>query len=438
VRALVLTFAVFFFFATGARAVPAFAVQTGQQCQTCHVGGFGPQLTPFGRTFKLNGYTLRTKAFTLPFAAAAAASYVRTAKAPRQPPAPGFKSNDNLTVDQVNLFLAGGLGPHLGGFAQLTWDGVAKAWAWDNLDLRAVTHAKVKGADILLGVSVNNNPTVEDPWNTLPAWGFPYTRSALAPSPAAAPLIDGALAQRVLGATAYAWIGGTLYLAAGELSSPDARTVVRLGVDPTAPGLVDGSTTYGRVALQRTFGTKVFEVGGFGLASRIFPMNDRSTGKSDRYRDVGLDASFYAPMGHGDVVTANARYIHESERFDASRPLDLASNRDDTLDDFRADISYYWRDRIGLTVQAFDTTGSADALLNAMSRTSRPNSSGVTFQIDTTPFGDGSQPHRRANLRVGLQYTLFTRFNGAATNFDGLGGRAGDEDTFRVFTWVAF
>ena len=24
------------------------------------------------------------------------------------------------------------------------------------------------------GVSINNNPTIEDPWNTTPAFGFPY------------------------------------------------------------------------------------------------------------------------------------------------------------------------------------------------------------------------------------------------------------------------
>src|SRR4051794_40577255 len=39
-----------------ARAVPAFAVQTGQPCAACHVGAFGPQLKPFGRDFKLHGY----------------------------------------------------------------------------------------------------------------------------------------------------------------------------------------------------------------------------------------------------------------------------------------------------------------------------------------------------------------------------------------------
>src|SRR5580698_5544823 len=38
-------------------AVPSFARQTGQACEQCHVGAFGPQLKPYGRNFKLYGYT---------------------------------------------------------------------------------------------------------------------------------------------------------------------------------------------------------------------------------------------------------------------------------------------------------------------------------------------------------------------------------------------
>ena len=41
-----------------AAAVPSFAAQTGQPCQTCHIGALGPQLTPYGRNFKIKGYTL--------------------------------------------------------------------------------------------------------------------------------------------------------------------------------------------------------------------------------------------------------------------------------------------------------------------------------------------------------------------------------------------
>lgn len=40
-----------------AEALPAFAQQTGQPCTACHIGGFGPQLTPEGRAFKIGGYT---------------------------------------------------------------------------------------------------------------------------------------------------------------------------------------------------------------------------------------------------------------------------------------------------------------------------------------------------------------------------------------------
>jgi hypothetical protein len=42
---------------TRAEAVPSFAAQTGQPCTACHIGGFGPQLTPLGRAFKIGGYT---------------------------------------------------------------------------------------------------------------------------------------------------------------------------------------------------------------------------------------------------------------------------------------------------------------------------------------------------------------------------------------------
>lgn len=38
--------------APAAHAVPSFARQTGADCASCHVGAFGPQLTPYGIKFK--------------------------------------------------------------------------------------------------------------------------------------------------------------------------------------------------------------------------------------------------------------------------------------------------------------------------------------------------------------------------------------------------
>ena len=39
-----------------AEAVPSYARQTGQPCAACHTAF--PELTPFGRRFKIGGYTL--------------------------------------------------------------------------------------------------------------------------------------------------------------------------------------------------------------------------------------------------------------------------------------------------------------------------------------------------------------------------------------------
>jgi hypothetical protein len=419
-------------------ALPAYAAQTRQPCQMCHVGGFGPQLTPYGRNFKMGGYTQRVTPFNIPVSAMVVASYVRTAK--DQTPQPHYGANDNFTFDEVSLFFAGGFGKHFGAFAQATYDGVGRTFHWDNLDLRATTTLKAGGRDVVLGMSVNNNPTLSDPWNTLPAWGYPFTKSDLGPEPATTPLLSGALAQNSLGVTAYAWIASAFYLEAGAYGSPGTNALRRLGVDPFDPGDIDGLAPYGRIAYQRALAGGTAEFGAFAFKAHINPGRDRTTGFTDRYTDLGLDASYYRPLAHGDVVTTNFRYTHENARLAATCALEEAETDCGhvRLNDIRADVSYYWRNRIGGTIQAFSTTGPADPVIYADNRNFKPNSSGLVFQLDGTPFGDRPQPVRRLNLRVGLQYTLYTRFNGSSKNFDALGANASDNNTFRVFTWLAF
>ena len=424
--------------APSARAVPSFAVQTGQPCQACHVGGLGPQLTPFGREFKLRGFTARTTPFNLPLAAFVQASYVSSGKAQTPSPAPHFGANDNLAVDQISVFLAGGFGKHLGAFVQNTYDGVSRAFAWDNLDLRAVTTANLGRSKAVLGLNVNNSPTEQDPFNNLFAWGFPYTSSSLAPSPAAAPLI-GNLAQTTLGVSAYAWIDSRLYAELGAYRSLGAGFLTHAGVDPGDPGKIDGVAPYGRLVYQWNLGDRNLEVGAFGLDARLYPGRDQTTGLTDHYSDVGLDASYQLFARNHDVVTVNARYTYEAQRLNASTALGLASAPRQDLQDVRVDASYYWRDKVGLSAQVFDTWGSADDLLYAANRRRKPDSSGLTLQLDGTPFGDGSSGlGARFNLRVGVQYTAYFSFDGARRDFDAQGRNASDNNTFRVFTWIYY
>jgi hypothetical protein len=46
-------------FSPSAHAVPSYSRQTGLACSSCHYTP--PELTPFGRKFKLEGYTFATK-----------------------------------------------------------------------------------------------------------------------------------------------------------------------------------------------------------------------------------------------------------------------------------------------------------------------------------------------------------------------------------------
>src|SRR5690348_14827106 len=97
-------------FATRADGVPSFAAQTGQPCQTCHIGSFGPQLTPFGREFKIEGYTMtggEGLASKIPLSAMVLGSFTNTAAAQPEGAAPHFGTNNNFAVDQVSLFFAG-------------------------------------------------------------------------------------------------------------------------------------------------------------------------------------------------------------------------------------------------------------------------------------------------------------------------------------------
>jgi hypothetical protein len=424
-----------------ARAVPAFAQQTGQPCKSCHVGGFGPELTPFGREFKLGGYTLRTHA-SVPIAAMTIASWTHTSK--DQEPAPEhLSSNNNVVLDQASLFLAGGIGEHLGGFVQVTYDGVGRATFWDNLDLRAVTNAKVFGADSVLGLTVNNSPTVQDPWNTLPAWGFPYTDTAVSRTPDAALLIDGALAQNVLGITGYGWLGHKVYVEGGAYSSPSRGALDFLGVDPADPGSLHGLAPYARVAYQTNLGGGTFEAGGNLLRASVFPGRDRSSGLADRYTDWGLDGSYNKTLGKSDSLTGMLRFEHENGDLRASCVLALIGDGSDhacaryRLNEWRGAVRYTWHDKFGVTLSPFSITGSRN--FNLYGDNGRPDSNGLMGQLDHTLWPSGNSPlGPLVNARIGVQYTVYGKFNGRRRNFDGSGANAADNNALRAFAWIAF
>ena len=174
-RAAALALVLFgFLLGRDALAVPSFARQTGMPCSQCHTLSFGPALTAYGRQFKLNGYTWGEGDHPMPLAVMAQGGFSHTDTALPDAPAAHFSTNDNVSVDQVSLFYGGRIGGGVGAFAQVTYSGEDRHTSWDNLDIRYARPVKLAGTDTVVGISVNNNPTVQDLWNSTSAWGYPY------------------------------------------------------------------------------------------------------------------------------------------------------------------------------------------------------------------------------------------------------------------------
>ena len=118
-----------------AQALPAFARQTGQNCVACHAGGQFPELTPYGRLFKLTGYTMGSRA--VPLSAMAVASVTKNANASLAGPKDGLP-----VLGTGSVFLAGKITDNLGIFAQGTFNsyggdsGYQTVWGSDNFDMR--------------------------------------------------------------------------------------------------------------------------------------------------------------------------------------------------------------------------------------------------------------------------------------------------------------
>jgi hypothetical protein len=423
-----------------ALAVPSFARQTDLPCSQCHTLSFGPALTAYGRQFKLNGYTFGSGEHPLPLAFMVQGGFSRSDVAAPEPAAPHFARNDNLSVDQVSAFLATRLSEHLGMFMQATYSGADRHFSWDNADIRYARTLKLFGTDAVAGISLNNNPTVQDLWNSTPAWAYPYIGSGLAPGPSTSPLISGALAQVALGATAYTMIHDHLYLEAGAYRGLSDHWLGNVGLYPDSNIHMDGAAPYWRAAYQFTRGEQAhyFSFGTFGLSAKLQP--DPSVPQTDRYTDFGFDGVYqYTPADGPGSLNINASVIHEKQQLDATFAAGGANNATNHLTSVAADLTYAWQQTYAASVGLFNTTGSTDPTYFGFGTSGTPDTRGYIAMLEWVPFGKKDSWARPwVNVRLGIQYTGYTRFDGGTSNYDGTGRSASDNNTLFLFYWLAF
>lgn len=391
--------------ASNAFALPSFARQTGESCDSCHIGSFGPQLTPHGMKFKIGGYTESDgKPGHVPLAAMLIETYTHT-RADQDPdvdgsPTAGFSKNNNTVMQELSLFLAGKWFENVGSFAQATFSGVDKKTSLDNVDIRYASD-KLLGENGTFGVSLNNNPGFQDPFNTLPGFRFPYVSSDFGPAPGAGVLLDDGVSGQVFGATAYAQMANGLYAEFGGYHALSEGFLKKVKLDPTAE--VRGFAPYWRLAYFKDRKSEAFSVGLVGMSAKA--RDYAHTFSAEKFSDVGIDAHYQLLGNRMNIWSINGAYIHENGPVDVNQ-LNVAG-------------SYYFDKTYGATVRYFSVS-VPDA-----------SSNGWTLQADWTPFGkESSWQAPWANLRLGLQYTMYNKLDGDSSN-------ASDANTMMAFAWLS-
>ncbi len=454
-----------------ANALPLFGRQTGQNCLSCHAGGHFPDLTPYGRMFKLTGYTMGER--TIPLAAMAVGSLNNTRNVsntsdPNGDPNADFPNNGKPILATGSLFTGGKITDNLGAFVQFTFDNYQGSdpnsafWKGhaDNVDVRLVDRFIRTDRDLIVGLTVNNNPTVQDVWNSVPAWGYGVVPGSTGlGGTAPSPLVSGGLGQQVAGLGGYAYLNRQLYLEASLYKTAEGA-LSPLSYNVTGSSL-RGAAPYGRVALNHEWGAHNAMLGAFFLDANTY--DPTASTDTTHYRDVGFDTQYqYLLDPHS--VTVNASYIHErinhpasvanqAGAYDAAAGTALQSptNTDDTLDLFRAKATYVYGAKYGGSLSFFNlngTTNSAnqtallDPAIPGMGGTATNGAPAVSDNASGNPATRGWTGEAfwmpTQNARLGLQYTVFDRYNGAANNYNGAGRNANDNNTLFLYLWAAY
>jgi len=311
-----------------AHAVPSYARQSGLACAACHT--IFPELTPFGRSFKLNGYTL-TDLKNISAQPTTSASGVKIgAVAPMaamlQVNVNGSKTATTYSLPgEFSLFFAGEISPKMGSFIQMTIAPPESVnnFEMDNTDIRFATH---KG-DTIYGVTINNSPTVQDVYNSTPVWGYPFTGGASITQP----LIADGLGQNVMGIGAYAKTPGGLYAEVSVYAPIDAgKNAVDSPGGATGTTLADGAP-YFRLAWEKGMSNgDNLMVGAYTMQSTL------QKGATDKVTDMAVDTQYEHHLSSGNLISVHASYTNE--KTDAG----IAGSTSQTLNALRADVGYHW------------------------------------------------------------------------------------------------
>jgi hypothetical protein len=400
-----------------ANAVPSFARQTGMACSSCHT--VFPELNAFGRQFKLSGYTLTNiKQIesspadnnlkineTMPLSVMLQSGFTHVNKT-----VAGTQNNNIQFPQQLSLFYAGEIADNIGSFIQITYDQESDKLNWDNTDIRYATD---KGNNTF-GVTLNNGPTVQDVWNSTPAWGYPWAGSASAPGVTAnATTLLEALGQDSAGLGGYALWNNSIYT---ELTLYRSAHLGSTQPDASSVNTLKGAAPYWRVAWQNQLANgNYLMIGTYGMTGTLYPTG--VSGPTDHYTDAAVDAQ-YEHSFSADMLSVHFNVQHEKQALDASSP-----GFSPTVKTVKLDGTYHWENHATATLAFWKTTGdSGDYSTAPFGYLGSPDNNGFIAQASYLPW---------QNTKFTAQYTSYSKFDNLPA-----GSAASDFNTLFLQAWL--
>ncbi|MDE1988848.1 MAG: hypothetical protein KGI82_00110 [Betaproteobacteria bacterium] len=402
-----------------AGAVPLFARQTGQACVSCHLGGMYPQLTAYGRFFKLTGYTLGTRPnlgnLEVQKDAPPISIWLQSGKQwyTNIPSGSGPAPSSSMNLQAVSLFAGGKIADNVG--ALLQWTGKSNGGGGfnsgvDMSEVRYAEHIARPDSDLIYGVYFNNIPSLSDVWNSTATWSgnfMGFFNSGLAP--VQLPFLEKFGMGSAIGAGAYLYKDNTWYAEAAVYKSVTHGPFTTYFTGGAMGGTLIDPSPYYRFAFTKDFGPHSFELGLHGMVSYAHNGTASSGSMADwngtinTYRDVGIDGQYQYNLDP-HYFSAHVRYLHENASFATDQVGMMVSNASNVLNETYVDASYIYQAKYGAMLIYRSVVGTNDAMLySANTLTGSPEWKSWTPEIFWMPW---------QNVRIGYQYIFYTEMAG--------------------------
>jgi hypothetical protein len=379
----------------------------------------------------------------------------------------GASPNNNIQFpQQVSLFYAGEITPHIGDFLHLTYNGNGGTFAFDDSSI-VWAHPWKFGTNNLLvtGVDVNNTPTAMDLWNTTPDWQAPFFDSSYSswgavPLPfiessagAGYPLAGlGVYGADIFGPNKANWLyaDADVYTnGQGTGSNPVGGFAPGAFAGNGPQGRLSGAAPYVRLAYQHDWGNWNWEVGAYGMWSSVYdasmntPVNgvfaNYNGGPIDTFDDYDLDTQLqWLNINDNNNLTVRAAWVHEQQGFGTGTVPSTYNSPGSTsssgnLNYFNLNATYWYHDHYGVQGGYRNVWGSANRGLygaSFYSRSGSPDTSNEWIEASYLPWW---------NTRFSLRYVVYNKFRGVgapSTSAHGYG--ASSYNTLELLAWIAY